>query len=143
MRHATRVVHLVSVLLLFFAGFGCAQPAPRTTVLWISVDGLRGDYLKRADPPTLMRLAHAGAYTTQVRPIFPSETFPNHIAQVTGTTADHTGIPTNAFFDTATGQRYSFPDDSALIRVEPIWTTAKRQGVRVAVIDWPMSYKQT
>jgi len=119
------------------------QSAAGATVVWISIDGFRGDYLKRINPPALTRLAHEGASTFRERPIFPSLTFPNHVAQVTGTTVDGHGIPTNDFFDTATQKSYSFPDDGSLIRAEPIWITAKRQGLRVAVIDWPMSHAQT
>ncbi len=118
------------------------QPAGKTTVVWISIDGFRGDYLERFKPPALTRLAHEGAFTSTERPIFPSLTFPNHIAQVTGTRVDVDGIPTNDFYDTATHQTYNFPDDGSLIRSEPIWITAKRQGLRVAVIDWPMSHNQ-
>jgi hypothetical protein len=117
--------------------------AGSATVVWISIDGFRHDYLRRVQPPTLSRLAKEGAFTTLERPIFPSLTFPNHAAQVTGTYVDHTGIPSNTFLDTATGQSYNLPDQQAVLRDEPIWVTAKRQGLRVAVIDWPMSHAQS
>jgi len=116
---------------------------PRNTVVWISIDGLRHDYLARAKPPTLTKLAAEGLYTNQETPIFPSLTFPNHAAQVTGRYVDGHGIPANAFFDSDTNQTYYLPDDAFLYRAEPIWITAKKQGVRSAVINWPMSHKQT
>src|SRR5262245_18739270 len=98
------------IALVFFTVLsGCASqpnskapvtdaPKPRAgnaTVVWISIDGFRHDYLARIAPPTLSRLAREGAYTTQQRPIFPSLTFPNHIAQVTGTGVDRHGIVLN------------------------------------------------
>ena len=55
---------------------------------------------------------------------------------------DVDGIPMNDFFDPANGESYNFPDDGRLIHSEPIWMTAKRQGFRVIVIDWPMSHDQ-
>lgn len=105
-----------------------AADATANTVVWISIDGLRHDYLQRIKPPTLWRLAHEGAWTHDEIPIFPSLTFPNHIAQVTDVTVDKDGIPMNAFFDPASDQSYSFPDDSRLLRAEPIWVTARRRG---------------
>jgi predicted AlkP superfamily pyrophosphatase or phosphodiesterase len=112
-------------------------------VVWISIDGFRHDYLERFHPPTLCRLAADGAFTTREIPVFPSLTFPNHISQVTGVGVDGHGIPLNNFLDEADGQSYSFPDQSRLLRAEPIWTTATRQGVPTACIDWPMSQNQT
>ena len=115
----------------------------RTTVVWVSIDGFRHDYLQRFHPPTLCRLAAEGALTTQEIPVFPSLTFPNHISQVTGVGVDGHGIPLNDFLDEADGQKYSFPDQSGMLRAEPIWITAQRQGVPTAVIDWPMSHAET
>ncbi len=117
--------------------------ADRTTVVWVSIDGFRHDYLERFHPPTLWRLMHEGAYTTRETPIFPSLTFPNHVAQVTGVGVSGHGIPMNSFFDEASGQTYEFPDIAPLLRAEPIWVTAERQGVRTACIDWPMSHGET
>ena len=147
MSYRTGVVACVLLVWSTAAG-GQTRPAPdpipadRTTVVWVSIDGFRHDYLRRFRPPTLTRLADTGAFTTRERPIFPSLTFPNHVAQVTGVGVDRHGIPMNAFFDEATGQTYSFPEPSALIRAEPIWQTAQRQGVRTACVDWPMSHRQ-
>jgi len=130
-------------MLCVAGGRVAAADATANTVVWISIDGFRHDYLRRIKPPALWRLANEGAWTHDEIPVFPSLTFPNHIAQATGVTADKNGIPMNTFFDTATGQTYSLPDDGSLLRAEPIWVTGRRQGVGVAVIDWPMSHKQT
>jgi predicted AlkP superfamily pyrophosphatase or phosphodiesterase len=117
------------------------RPAGRTTVVWVSIDGLRGDYFDRL--AMLQRERQQGYYSSQVKPSFPSLTFPNHISQVTGVGVDRNGVPGNSWFDSADGKIYSFANDSKLLRAEPIWGTAKRQGVRTAVIGWPMSYQQT
>jgi predicted AlkP superfamily pyrophosphatase or phosphodiesterase len=135
----------VGIVLLLLVSCSRAQapataPATQPTVVWISIDGLRHDYLNRIAPPTLSRLAREGAISTRVKPVFPSLTFPNHIAQVTGRSVAGHGIPLNRFFDTERKQVLSFPSEPDLLRAEPIWVAAKRQGVRVAVIDWPISY---
>lgn len=114
----------------------------RTVVVWVSVDGVRPDYLERAPTPFLDRLMEEGAFSAELIPIFPSLTFPSHVSQATGVkVADH-GIPLNSFFDQETGRFHSFPNDSSLLEAEPIWLTAQRQGIRTAVVDWPLSYAQ-
>jgi predicted AlkP superfamily pyrophosphatase or phosphodiesterase len=115
-------------------------PPDHTTVVWVSIDGFRHDYLERFRPATLCRLRDEGAFTTREQPIFPSLTFPNHVAQVTGVGVSGHGIPMNSFLDEANGQTYNFPDLAELLRAEPIWVTAERQGVRTACVDWPMSH---
>src|SRR5262245_49464409 len=110
---------------LFASNWSLAQrastaPATGPTVVWISIDGFRHDYLNRIKPPTLSRLAREGAVSTQVRPLFPSLTFPNHIGQVTGRGVDGHGIPLNRFFDTERKQVMSFPNDPTALRAEPI-----------------------
>jgi predicted AlkP superfamily pyrophosphatase or phosphodiesterase len=140
-----RVPHLF-VLLVALASVagGCATSNPeRATVVWISIDGLRPDYLDRAKTPLLNRLVREGASTRKLIPPTPSLTFTSHVTQATGVGVAHHGIPGNAFYDTATKQRYNFPHEGAMLQAEPIWLTAKRQGVRVLVHDWPLAHAQT
>ncbi len=118
------------------------QRPPRTTVLWISVDGLRPDYLDRGDTPFLDRLAGSGLYTRQLVPVFPSLTFPSHVSQATGVKPAEHGIVANAFFDRRSGRRHHYPGDAGLLEAEPIWLTAARQNVRTLVYDWTLSHSQ-
>ncbi len=113
--------------------------AGKTVVLWISVDGFRGDYIDRGEAPFLKSLIDHGLYTKQLTPIFPSLTFPSHTAEATGVTAGIHGIVSNKWFDTAAGQEFNMPSDPKLLEAEPIWITASRQGLRTAVLDWPLS----
>ena len=120
-------------------------PAPthgHAVVVWISVDGNRFDYVERAHAPLLTKLMREGAYTKQLTPAFPSITFASHTTEVTGAYEEGHGIPANAFYDVSTQQKYSFPSQSSLVRAEPIWITADRQGVRTAVMDWPLSSQE-
>ncbi len=146
----------LAVAFLFAALIGCDRsatpPAPgetegpdrqaRSTVLWISVDGLRSDYIERGRTPYFDRLRREGAWTNELVPIFPSLTFPGHVTQATGVRPAEHGITANSFYDTRTGRLYRYPGDAALLEAEPVWLTAARQGVRVLVYDWPLSHAQ-
>ncbi len=114
----------------------------RTTVVWISVDGLRGDYVLQPGLPFFERLRREAAWTGQLVPVFPSITFPSHCSLATGVTVGAHGIPANTFYDAATRVVYSYPSEAALLQAEPIWLTAQRQGVPTAVLDWPLSNHQ-
>ncbi len=111
----------------------------KNTVVWISMDGMRGDYLDRAPLPFFARIMQEGAYSHKFHPVFPPITFPSHCAEATGVPVDHHGITGNSFYDSATRQTYRYPGDGTLLQAEPIWLTAERQGVRTLVFDWPLS----
>ena len=121
------------------AGDPAAATAGKNTVVWISMDGVRGDYLTRAPLPFFSRVMTEGAYSRRFLPVFPPITFPSHCAEATGVAVDHHGITGNSFYDSATRQTYRYPGDSSLLRAEPIWLAAERQGVRTLVYDWPLS----
>lgn len=114
----------------------------RRTVVWISIDGLRSDYLSRGDFPTLHRLQREGAFSRQLVPVFPSLTFPSHVSQATGVRPGVHGIVGNVFYDRQTREHYYYPGDGRLLEAEPIWLTATRQGIRTAVYDWTLSHGQ-
>jgi predicted AlkP superfamily pyrophosphatase or phosphodiesterase len=113
--------------------------AGKPVVLWISVDGMRGDYVDRGQTPFLQSLMAHGEYTKQLTPIFPSLTFPSHVSEATGVAAGVHGIVSNKFKDTSIGQEFNMPSDPNMLQAEPIWLTATRQNVRTAVMDWPLS----
>ncbi len=117
-------------------------PAVRNVVLWISVDGFRGDYVDRGRTPFLGSLMDHGLYTRQLVPVFPSLTFPSHISEATGVLPGVHGIVSNRYLDTLTGQVFNLSTLPQALRAEPIWMTATRQGRRTAVIDWPLSEGQ-
>lgn len=129
----------------------CAEPKyeapetgePRTVVVWISLDGVRPDYLQRTELPFFEMLAKEGAISSGLAPIFPSLTFPNHVSQSTGVSVNRHGVPMNSFYDMDRDREYVYPGFPSLLQSEPIWTTAQRQGLRVAVYDWVMSHGQT
>ena len=117
------------------------QRAPVTIL--ISIDAFRPDYLERGLTPTLSRLAAEGVSAAMI-PSFPSKTFPNHWAEVTGYYPDHSGIIANAFTDPARPEpkdRFTMATTDPFYwnAKEPVWVTAEKAGIRTAAMFWPGS----
>lgn len=116
------------------------QQREPVTIL-ISIDGFRADYLDRGVTPTLSALAADGT-SASMYPSFPSKTFPNHWAAVTGYVPDHSGITANGFSDPARADEkftMATTDPFYWNDKEPIWVTAEKAGVRTAAMFWPGS----
>ena len=119
-----------------------AAELPRTVIL-ISIDGFRPDYLSRGITPTLSQLAQDGAWGP-MKPSFPTVTFPNHYTLVTGLHPDHHGIVGNSMRDDelgafSLGNRAAVTDRRWWDDGEPIWVTAEKQGVVTGTMFWPGS----
>ena len=106
----------------------------------ISLDGLRWDYLDAYDVPFFDQLARDGVKAV-MQPSFPSKTFPNHYTLATGLTPEHHGVIANRFWDREGGVEFSLSNDetrsnSKYYGGDPIWLTAKHQGVKTATVFW-------
>ena len=116
-----------------------AQVEKAPVVILVSIDGFRPDYLDRGVTPNLARLAASGVWAA-MRPSFPSKTFPNHWAIVTGLRPDRSGIVANTMEDPERpGEMFTMSSDDPFWwdEAEPIWVTAERAGVRTATMFWP------
>ena len=117
-----------------------AEQRQPVTIL-VSIDGFRADYLGRGLTPTLAGLAKTGV-TAAMRPSFPTKTFPNHWASVTGYVPDRNGIVANAFTDPSRADEkftMATTDPFYWNGREPVWVTAERAGIRTAAMFWPGS----
>jgi predicted AlkP superfamily pyrophosphatase or phosphodiesterase len=139
---------ILAALLTACAGRAPEAPPPAgglgRTVLLISIDGFRWDYLDRGLTPNLSRLAREGVRAEALVPVFPTKTFPNHYTIVTGRYPARHGIVSNVVTAPDIGRRLSLFDreavrDSSFYLAEPIWVTAERQGRRTAPLFWPGS----
>ena len=135
----------LALLLLLLGGCASGPVAQQETdpVLLVSIDGLRADYLQRGLTPNLSRLAAEGVRAEWMNPSYPSLTFPNHYAIVTGLRPDHHGIVHNSMSDAELG-RFRLSDREAVGDArwwggEPIWIGAMRSGQRAATLFWPGS----
>src|SRR3546814_14024453 len=96
-----RLFSVVAILLLVLGGCARSDERPAFTsalaehrepvTILVSIDGFRPDYLKRGVTPHLSGLAAAGV-AASMRPSFPTNTFPNHWAIVTGARTDRHGL---------------------------------------------------
>jgi len=114
----------------------------RPTVILVSIDGFRADYMQRFHPPALTALFHTGAHAKALLSCFPSKTFPNHYSIVTGLYPEHHGIIANTIFDPSTGATFKTSDDiqahdPAWWGGEPLWVTAEKQGQHSGTMFWP------
>ncbi|MEO7936274.1 MAG: ectonucleotide pyrophosphatase/phosphodiesterase [Dokdonella sp.] len=112
----------------------------------ISIDGFRADYLNRGFTPTLNALAASGVRAEYMRPSFPSLTFPNHYALITGLRPDRNGIVANTMEDDRIpGQKFTSWNREAIQNPTwwdegiPLWTTAQRYGLNSGIMFWPGS----
>lgn len=126
---------LLLAALLAVWGAPSTAPADRPLVILLSWDGVRQDYPDRAALPGLARMVLQGVRAERLVPVFPSNTFPNHVSLATGAYADVHGILDNRFLDRKRGL-FSYESDASWIQAEPLWVTAERQGVRAAVFFW-------
>ena len=115
-----------------------AEQKPPVTIL-VSIDGFRADYLDRGVTPRLNALAASGV-SAAMQPSFPSKTFPNHWAIVTGDYPDHSGITANKMEDPARpGETFTMATDDPFWwnTASPIWVDAEKAGIRTATMFWP------
>ncbi len=131
---------IIALLASLLAWLGAtAAPSQDYTVI-VSLDGFRWDYCEAYDTPFLNSMARQGVKAV-MQPSFPSKTFPNHYTLATGLVPDHHGIIANSFLNRANGHIYSLSDSvertvPGYYGGDPIWLTAKRQGVTTATVYW-------
>jgi predicted AlkP superfamily pyrophosphatase or phosphodiesterase len=114
----------------------------KATVILVSIDGFRSDYLDKYKPATLNKLAKKGVRAKWLIPSFPTKTFPNHYTIATGLYPENHGIIENNIYD---------PEFDAVFRLnkreevqnprwwsgEPIWVTTEKQGQIAAAFFFP------
>lgn len=120
-------------------------------VVLMSLDGFRHDYIELHDAKHLRRIADAGVRTESLTPVYPANTFPNHISLVTGLLPKNHGIVNNRFYDKS--RPYMRNDmqgyaqyklggglkDSTWITGIPLWTLAEFHGLKAGAFFWPES----
>ncbi|KAI0771197.1 Phosphodiest-domain-containing protein [Trametes elegans] len=114
----------------------------RKSALIVSIDGLRADYLDRGLTPHLLAISKDGLRAKSMKPVFPTLTFPNHWALMTGLYAESHGIVANNFWDPETGREFHYNRvdaswNSSWWYGEPMWETAEKAGIITANLMWP------
>ena len=150
---AKLITAMLSTWLLLIASYSADADANEATaqrnqyVVLISLDGFRHDYVELHGASHLARIAKEGVRASSMTPVYPANTFPNHLSLITGLLPKHHGIVNNRFFDktrpTKEGYaRYSMgkgKTDSTWITATPLWNLAELNGLKAATFFWPES----
>ena len=144
LRNITRHFSFVFVTLLLAISVNAQGKVKglKETVILISIDGMRADYLDKFQPPTLTKLAADGVRAKWMKPSFPTKTFPNHYTIATGLYPDHHGLIENNMWDKDTGKSFSLGNRAAIEDAmwwggEPIWNTAMKNGMVAGAFFFP------
>jgi predicted AlkP superfamily pyrophosphatase or phosphodiesterase len=111
-------------------------------VILISIDGFRADFWDRFEHPYLSYMAGRGVRVKQMRPVFPSKTFPNHWSIITGLLPETHGIVGNAFYAPDLGLNFSVKasgSNGLFWGGMPLWSAAQLQNVTSGCVFWPGS----
>lgn len=126
------IVKAISVCLLL--GMSNAFAAKEQTVVLISIDGMRWDYIEKHGAPNLKAMGDRGVRAQKLIPVYPTKTFPNHLSIITGLLPVNHGIVDNKFCDKARNNEcYSMGKgftDSTWVSGTPLWNLAKMQGLK-------------
>lgn len=126
---------LLPVVLLSFESYAQELRKERYVIL-VSIDGFRPEfYLDSAwKAPTLQRLMREGVYAEQVKPVYPSVTYPNHISMITGALPNKHGIYYNR---PAVGniRRWS----TGMIKTPTVFDAVHTAGLSSAALFWPVT----
>ena len=136
------VAHLL--LALNLPVFAQAKPIRnlQPTVILVSLDGFRYDYLNLYRPSNLNSLAASGVRAKWMIPSFPSKTFPNHYTIATGLYPQDHGIVENNIYDPLFKAVFTLSDRREVENGrwwlgEPIWVTAEKHGQKAASVFYP------
>ncbi len=107
-------------------------------VLLISMDGFRYDYAKRYGAKNLLSFK---VKAERMLPSFPSKTFPNHYALVSGLYPGHNGLVSNEFYDRKLDLTYeirnrAMVESPAFYNGTPLWVLADQHQMVSASMFW-------
>jgi predicted AlkP superfamily pyrophosphatase or phosphodiesterase len=121
-----------------------ANPALAASLLMISVDGLKPEYVLDAGAhglkiPFLRGMVRDGAYARGVNGVWPTVTYPSHTTLLTGVSPAQHGIYNNLEFDPKNTYANAWFWYAQQIRVPTLWQAAHDAGLSTASIGWPVS----
>jgi predicted AlkP superfamily pyrophosphatase or phosphodiesterase len=119
-------------------------PLSAQSLLLISIDGMRPDYVLKADEhglkiPHLRRLLKDGAHATGVRGVLPTITYPSHTTILTGVWPAKHHIYSNVVFDPLDLNLAGWTWYTEDIAVPTLWDAATKAGLITGSVSWPVS----
>jgi predicted AlkP superfamily pyrophosphatase or phosphodiesterase len=120
------------------------QQQNKPYVILISADGYRWDYTDKYNAENLKKLRAQGVAAESMVPSYPSVTFPNHYAMVSGLYPSHSGLVNNTFYDKGRNDSYSMGAktkvaDGSWYGGTPLWVLAEQQKMLAASFYWVAS----
>ncbi len=134
--------------MLFFLAIAAGARASAASVLMISVDGLKPEYVLDADAhglkiPFLRGMMQGGAYAHGVTGVWPTVTYPSHTTLLTGLSPAEHGVYNNLEFDPKGTFANAWYWYARQIRAPTLWQAAHEAGLSTASIGWPVSVGAT
>ena len=129
------------LLMLLVLTFSVSSALANTLVL-VSIDGFRWDYLDWPEAQRMKRMAEQGVRVNQLQAVYPSKTFPAHLSIATGLWPTGHGIVDNYFCRSDRSDCYrmgSGQSDPAWLSGTPLWTLVEQHGGRASTFFWPES----
>lgn len=112
------------------------------TIIFVLFDGLAPPMINATDTPNLDRIRAEGAYTHDMKPVFPTISATNHTSYVTGCWPGDHGIVSNFFHDPVKGYFGGGKDADWRLGCESIWETAERGGLTGAALGFVGHYSE-
>ncbi|XP_075900011.1 autotaxin-like [Nelusetta ayraudi] len=112
-------------------------------LIYLCLDGFRASYLNFGPKvlPNIHKLMTCGTSARYIRPVYPTKSFPNLYTLVTGLYPESHGIVGNTVHDPLYNITFSLDTAEKMhdhwLGGEPIWKTARRQGLRAGIFHWP------
>lgn len=111
-----------------------------STVILISFDGFRWDYMEKFQTPNLHRIVNSGIKAKYLENAFVTKTFPNHFTIATGLYEESHGIVANSMYDPVFKAFFHIGNNQTRWwGGEPIWITNQKAGGKSATVFWPGS----
>ena len=82
---------------IFLVAVLWASNSVANTLVLVSIDGFRWDFLDRPEAQKMKTIAKQGTRVTRLRTVYPSKTFPGHLSIATGLHPTGHGIVDNYF----------------------------------------------
>lgn len=132
---------LTLLFALMVADIACRRPPQHEHLIVISMDGLAPQHYLHADSlhagiPNLRGLMQRGVYSTGMRTVYPSVTYPAHASMVTGVRPGRHGIFANARYE---GNVREAIISGKAYRAAPLWRWFGRAGLTAGSVFWPIT----
>jgi len=127
---------------VFLAAALWAGGSAANTLVLVSIDGFRWDFLDRPQAQKMKTIAQQGTRVTRLRTVYPSKTFPGHLSIATGLHPTGHGVVDNYFCRSDRPDCYTMGSgrkDPDWLAGVPLWTLVEQQGGRASTFFWPES----